>query len=67
MGFFRNAKAAAFRARLLKCEAERWRIVEVVTKYQVPLAQIAEHLDRVETDIRILTNELKLIEKPESE
>jgi hypothetical protein len=67
MGFFRKAKAAAFKARLQKCEAERSRIVEIVTKYQVPLAQIAEHMDRVENEIRVLTAELKLIEMPESE
>ncbi len=67
MRFFRKTKAAAFRARLLKCEAERRRIVEIVAKYQVPLAQILEHMDRVENEIRVLTTELKLIEMPEPE
>ena len=57
----------AFRARLLMCEAERRRIVEIVTKSQVSLAQIAGRVDRVESDIRVLNHELKLLEMPDSE
>ena len=56
MGLLRKAKAGAFKARLLMCEAERRRIVEIVTKSQVPLAQIADRIARVERDIRVLTH-----------
>jgi hypothetical protein len=65
MGFFRKAKAAAFRARLQLAEAERRRIVDMVTGAQVNLAQIADRMDRVENEIRALTHELKLLEMTE--
>jgi hypothetical protein len=67
MSFLRKAKVAAFKARLQLREAERRRIVDSVTKSQVRLAQIAEHVDRVENDIHVLTRELKLLEVPEQE
>jgi len=67
MGFFRRAKLAAFRARLQLAEAERGRIVQMVTKSQVNLARIADRMDRVEDEIRVLTRELKLLEMPEPE
>lgn len=67
MSFLRKAKVAAFKARLQLREAERRRIVDSVTKSQVRLAQIAEHVDRVEKDIHVLTRELKLLEVPEQE
>jgi hypothetical protein len=57
-----RVKVAAFKARLQMCEAERRRIVETATKSQVSLAQIAERIELVENDIRVLTNELKLLE-----
>ena len=65
MGFLRKAKIAAFRARLHLAEAERARIVETVTKSQVNLARIADRVDRVDYEIRALTNELKLLEMPD--
>lgn len=65
MVVLRRAKVAAFRARLLVRENERRRLVEVVTKSQVNLARIAERMDRVQNEIRILSNELKLLETSE--
>ncbi len=65
MSLLRRARVAAYKARLQLREAERRRIVEVVSKYPVNLAQIAEHVERVEKDIRVLTNELKLLEIPD--
>jgi hypothetical protein len=68
MGFFRRAKAAAFRARLQMAEADRCRIVQMVTMgAQVNLARIADRMDRVEAEIRALSRELKLLEMPDSE
>jgi hypothetical protein len=68
MGFFRKAKAAAFRARLQLAEAERGRILSVVTSgSQVSLVRIANRMDRVEEEIRALTRELKLLEMPDPE
>lgn len=67
MTLLRKAKAAAFRARLQLCEAERRRIAETATKSQVNLAMISARLERVEHDIRVLTNELKLLEMPDPE
>lgn len=67
MGIFRRAKIAAFKARLLKCEAERRRIVQMVDKTLVPLAEIAERVRRVEDEVRVLTRELKSLEMPEPE
>jgi len=43
-------------------EAERLRIAEMATKSQVNLARIRELMDDAEHDIRILSNELKLLE-----
>lgn len=65
MGFLRKAKAAAFRARAQLCEAERRRIVDIVTRSQVNLSQIADRMDRVEYEFRALSHELKLLEMPE--
>lgn len=65
MGFFRKAKAAAFRARLQLAEAERGRILNMVTGSQVSLARIANRMDRVEEEIRALSRELKLLEMPD--
>jgi len=67
MGFFRKAKAAAFRARLQMAEAERGRILSMVTGSQVSLARIASRMDRVEEEIRALSRELKLLEMPDPE
>lgn len=67
MGFIRKAKIAAFKARLHLAEAERSRIVEMVTKSQVNLARIAERIDRVDYEIRALTKELKLLEMPDQD
>ena len=67
MGFFRKARIAAFKARLQLCEAERRRIVKMVTTSPTNLARIADCVDRVENDIRALTHEMKLLEMPEPE
>jgi hypothetical protein len=67
MAFLRRAKAAAFRARLQLREAERHRIASMATKSQVNLARIRELMDDVENDIRVLSNELKLLEIPAPE
>ena len=67
MGFFRKAKIAAFKARLQLAEAERRHVVEMVTRSQVNLARIADRMDRIEYEIRALTQELKLLEMPDPE
>jgi hypothetical protein len=67
MVFFRKARIAAFKARLQMCEAERRRIVRMVTTSPTNLAKITDCVDRVENDIRVLTQEMKLLEIPEPE
>ena len=67
MVFLHRAKMEAFKARLQMREAERRRIVEIVTKSQVNLARIAQRIDSVQQDIRVLHNELKLLEMSERE
>ena len=62
MTFLRRAKVTAFKARLHMREAERRRIALIATKSQVNLARIRELMDDVEHDIRVLSNELKLLE-----
>ena len=62
MVFRRDPKVEAFKARLQMDEAERRLLVEIVTKSQVNLAKIAERMDRVQQDIRVISNELKLLE-----
>lgn len=64
MAFLRKAKIAAFKARLQLAEAERKRIVETVTKSQVNMARLADRIDKVEYEIRALSNELRLLEMP---
>jgi hypothetical protein len=65
MGFPRKAKITAFQSRLQVAEAERVRVVEVVTKSQVNLAWIAGRVDRVQYELRALSKELKLLELPD--
>lgn len=67
MVFLHRAKVATFKARLQMSEAERSRIVEMITGSQVGLARVAERIDRVQNEIRILNNELKLLEISETE
>ena len=67
MAFLRSSKVAAFKARLQMREAERQRIALMATKSQVNLARIRELMDDAEHDIRVLSNELKLLEIPTPE
>ena len=67
MVVYHRARIVAFKARLETRKAERRRIVELVTKSQVNLARIAERIDSVQNDIRVLSNELKLLEMSELE
>jgi hypothetical protein len=62
MTSLRRVKVAAFKARLQMREAERLRIAEMATRSQVNLARIRELMDDAEHDIRILSNELKLLD-----
>jgi hypothetical protein len=63
----RKAKASAFNARLRLTESERDRIVGIATKSQVNLARLAYRIDQVQSEIRALSRELKLLEMPETE
>ena len=65
MAFLKRAKVAAFKARLQMREAERRHIASMAVKSQVNLARIRELMDDVEHDIRVLSNELRILEIPE--
>ena len=65
MAFLKRAKVAAFKARLQMREAERRHIASMAVKSQVNLARIRELMDDVEHDIRVLSNELRMLEIPE--
>lgn len=67
MVVYRRARIVAFKARLETRKAERRHIVELVTKSQVNLARIAERIDSVQNEIRVLSDELKLLEMSEPE
>ena len=67
MDFRRRGKIAAIRARLEICEAERRKLLRVVTTSGANLSQISEHVDRIQTELRRLHNELKVLEMSERE
>ena len=63
----RKAKKSAFNARLRLAESERDRIVGIATKSQVNLARLAYRIEQVQSEIRALSRELRLLEMPEAE
>lgn len=65
MGFRRRGKIAAIKARLEICEADRRRLLRIVTTTGSNLAQISEKVDQVQSELRRLHNELKLLEMEE--
>lgn len=67
MDFRRRGKIAAIKARLEICEAERHELLHVLTTRGANLAKISEHADRIQKEMRRLTNELKVLELPEPE
>lgn len=67
MDLRRRGKIAAIKARLEMCEAERHELLHVVTTRGAKLAQISERAERIQKELRRLTNELKILELPEPE
>lgn len=65
MDFRRRGKIAAIKARLEICEADRRRLLRIVTTTGANLAQISEKVDQVQSELRRLHNELKLLEMEE--
>lgn len=60
-------KIAAIKTRLEICGADRLKLLRIVTTTGANLAQISEHVDRVQKELRRLNNELKVLEMAERE
>lgn len=67
MDFRRRGKIAAIQARLEICETERRQLLRVVTTTGANLAQISDRVNRVQSELRRLNNELKVLEMAERE
>jgi glycine cleavage system regulatory protein len=63
----RKIKIAAIKARLEFCEAERRQLLTAVTTTQVNLAKIHERLERVQSDLRLLSRDLEVQENLDAE
>lgn len=55
------------RSRIRECEADRDWLLTMLTKTQVNLAWISERLSQNDKDLRLLTRDLRNLEKRESE
>ena len=60
-------KITAIRARIELCEAERRRILNMMTNSQVDLAWISERMDNIQKDLRLLHRDLEAQEKRSDE
>jgi hypothetical protein len=67
MDIRRKVKIAAIKLRLESCEAEKRRLLAALTSAQVNLAKIHEHMEQVESDLRLLTRDLEMQESAEIE
>lgn len=55
------------KSRIRECEADRDWLLTMLTKTQVNLAWISERLSQNDKDLRLLTRDLRNLEKRESE
>ena len=62
-----KVKIAAIKARIEFCEAERRQLLTMVTTSQVNLARAGERMDRIQRDLRHLSQDLKAQERLQSE
>ena len=67
MDFRRKGKIAALKARLEICEAERRKLLLVLTTTGAHMASISWRAEELEKEFRRLTNELKILEISEPE
>jgi len=67
MDYRRRGRIAALKARLDICEAERRKLLLVLTTTGANVAQISWRAEELQKEFRRLTNELKILEIPEPE
>ena len=67
MDYRRRGRIAALKARLEICEAERRKLLMVLTTTGANLARISWRAEELEKEFRRLTNELKVLEISETE
>ena len=63
----RQFQMERIKSRIRECEADRDWLLTMLTKTQVNLAWISERLSQNDKDLRLLTRDLRNLEKRESE